>query len=151
MDMEQAAANRGNGSAHADHADEDGASVFPAELSRELGCPVRDVLDRLGDAWSFLVVMCLGSQPMRFNALRRKIDGISQRMLTLTLRKLERDGLVSRHVLPTTPPKVEYRLTAMGKSLGEPMVALMDWAAINQPQIRAARAAYDAAQADSKN
>ena len=123
-------------------------SVFPVDLRHEGGCPVRDVLDRLGDAWSFLVVLNLGNQPMRFNALKRQIAGISQRMLTLTLRKLERDGLVSRHVLPTTPPQVEYRLTDMGVSLGTPLVGLMDWAATHQPQIAAAREAYDAAQSD---
>lgn len=122
------------------------AAVFPVTLEREEFCPVRHVLDRLGDAWSFLVVLNLGNSPMRFNALKRQISGISQRMLTLSLRKLERDGLVSRHVQPTTPPKVEYRLTQMGMSLGVPLVALMEWASEHQGAIDASRQAYDAAQ-----
>lgn len=125
-----------------------GPSVFPVQLKQEGECPVRHVLDRLGDAWSFLVILNLGNQPMRFNALKRHISGISQRMLTLTLRKLERDGLVVREVRPTTPPQVEYRLTDLGMSLGAPLVALANWADLNWPRIDAARAAYDALNAD---
>ena len=124
----------------------DATGPFPVALEGKQFCPVRHVLDRLGDAWSFLVVLNLGNTPMRFNALKRQIDGISQRMLTLTLRKLERDGLVSRHVQPTTPPQVEYRLTPMGMSLGVPLVGLMDWATEHQAAIDASRQAYDAAQ-----
>src|SRR3954447_2514383 len=111
------------------------AGDFPDVLHGREQCPVRHVLDRLGDAWSFLVVLHLGTGPYRFNALKRRIDGISQRMLTLTLRKLERDGLVSREVRPTTPPQVEYALTALGRSLGAPINALTAWAADNQAAI----------------
>lgn len=119
---------------------------FPPALAGHEQCPVRHVLDRLGDAWSFLVVLHLGGGPQRFNALKRRIDGISQRMLTLTLRKLERDGLVSRRVRPTTPPQVEYDLTKLGRSLGAPINALTKWAGDHQTAIDAARAAYDKAQ-----
>jgi DNA-binding HxlR family transcriptional regulator len=108
-------------------------------------CPVRDVLDRLGDAWSFLVVLELACGPQRFNALKRQVTGISQRMLTVTLRSLERDGLVGRTVFPTTPPQVEYRLTPLGASLVEPMTVLTRWAAAHHDSVRAARARYDAA------
>jgi DNA-binding HxlR family transcriptional regulator len=117
----------------------------------ERKCPVRDVLDRLGDAWSVLVVLTLGQGPQRFNALRRRIDGISQRMLTLTLRKLERDGLVSRRVIPTNPPQVEYALTGLGRSLAVPIDALTRWAAEHQPMVEAARRAYDAAAQSVEN
>lgn len=116
---------------------------FPRVLAGHEQCPVRHVLDRLGDAWSFLVVLHLGGGPQRFNALRRRIDGVSQRMLTLTLRKLERDGLISRHVHPTTPPQVEYALTKLGRSLAQPISALTKWAGDHQQAIEAARAAYD--------
>jgi DNA-binding HxlR family transcriptional regulator len=122
------------------------AAEFPPVLEGHEQCPVRHVLDRLGDAWSFLVVIHLGGGPQRFNALKRNIDGISQRMLTLTLRKLERDGLVSRHVHPTTPPQVQYDLTPLGRSLGHPINALTEWAGANQPAIESAREAYDKAQ-----
>src|SRR5437879_3268476 len=108
------------------------APEFPPVLEGHEQCPVRHVLDRLGDAWSFLVVIHLGSGPQRFNALKRNIGGISQRMLTLTLRKLERDGLVSRLVRPTTPPQVQYELTELGRSLGKPINALTEWAGVNQ-------------------
>ena len=108
-------------------------------------CPVRDVLDRLGDAWSVLVVLHLRAAPCRFNALKRRIDGISQRMLTVTLRHLERDGLVSRQVFPTNPPQVEYALTEMGHSLAVPIDALTRWAADHHRSIDAARSAHDGA------
>ncbi|ODT17570.1 MAG: HxlR family transcriptional regulator [Kaistia sp. SCN 65-12] len=119
-----------------------GIDLLPAEQ-----CPVRDVLDRLGDAWSYLVVLQLTGSAMRFNALKRAVDGISQRMLTVTLRNLERDGLVQRTVFPTTPPQVEYRLTELGHSLAEPMAVLTRWAGAHHDAIRAARAAHDAARA----
>lgn len=109
------------------------------------GCPIRDVLDRVGDTWSLLVIINLQPAPMRFNALRRSIEGISQRMLTVTLRSLERDGLVSRTVRPTTPPEVEYALTALGCSIAVPIGALGDWAAQNREQLVAAREAFDIA------
>ncbi len=104
---------------------------------------ISEVLARVGDKWSVLVVMMLRDEPRRFNALKRSIDGISQHMLTLTLRGLERDGLVTRTVFPTTPPRVDYALTPLGHSLRGPVEALGRWAMENQPAIRAARQAYD--------
>src|SRR5262245_13331124 len=91
------------------------------EPDGEGGCPIREVLARVGDTWRRLSVINLRAHPMRFNALRRSIAGISQRMLTVTLRSLERDGLVRRHVRPTTPPEVEYSLTELGLSLSVPI------------------------------
>ncbi|MDZ5649119.1 helix-turn-helix domain-containing protein [Nitrospirillum sp. BR 11828] len=113
-------------------------------------CPVRDVLDRLGDAWSVLVISHLEQGPARFNALRRAIAGISQRMLAQTLRKLERDGLASRTVFPTTPPQVEYALTDLGRSFSTHLAQLAQWATHHQPAIRASRRAYDAAHLDGE-
>lgn len=110
-------------------------------------CPVRDVLDRLGDAWSVLVVLRLARGPVRFNALKRAVGGISQRMLTVTLRSLERDGLVSRNVVPSTPPQVSYALTPIGWSLAAPLGHLVRWANEQQPAIEASRAAFDAGHA----
>ncbi|MCW3479186.1 helix-turn-helix transcriptional regulator [Neisseriaceae bacterium JH1-16] len=110
---------------------------------QEYKCPIRDVLDRVGDAWSVLVVSNLAEGPTRFNELKRRVEGISQRMLTVTLRHLERDGLVSRTVLPTTPPQVEYALTELGHSLCGPLDVLSGWATANQPLIRASRERYD--------
>ena len=114
------------------------------EPDGEGGCPVREVLDRVGDTWSVLVIINLKAHPMRFNALRRSIEGISQRMLTVTLRSLERDGLVSRAVRPTTPPEVEYSLTELGHSLAGPLAGLGIWAAENRVRMRKARAEFDA-------
>ena len=91
-------------------------------------CPVRDVLDRIGDKWSILMIMTLATRPQRFSELHRAIRDISKRMLTQTLRDLERDGLITRHVFPTKPPSVEYRLAPLGQSLLEPMANLIDWA-----------------------
>ena len=108
------------------------------------GCPMREVLDRVGDSWSLLVIINLKERPVRFNALRRSIEGISQRMLTVTLRSLERDGLVTRTVKPTTPPEVEYALTELGRSIAGPIGALGAWAAENRDRMRAARDAFDA-------
>ncbi len=110
-------------------------------------CPIRDVLDRIGDAWSVLVLMELSKGPCRFNALLRVVDGISQRMLSVTLRTLERDGMITRRVLPLAPPQVEYALTDVGKSLNQSLTTLRDWAARHQPAVRTARAQYDARQA----
>jgi len=109
----------------------------------DLDCPIRDVLDRMGDAWSLLVMLELSRGPCRFNALRRVVDGISQRMLSVTLRHLERDGLVNRRVLPLTPPQVEYSLTTLGLSLIERVEIMRQWAVENQTAVRAARQAYD--------
>jgi DNA-binding HxlR family transcriptional regulator len=106
-------------------------------------CPVREVLDRIGDKWSVLVIVLLGDGALRFSALRRSIEGISQRMLTLTLRGLERDGLLTRTVYPTVPPRVEYALTAQGRTLLEPISALADWAERNRAAIHESRGRYD--------
>jgi DNA-binding HxlR family transcriptional regulator len=104
---------------------------------------VSGVLARVGDKWSVLIVSRLGRQPMRFNELKREIAGISQRMLTLTLRGLERDGLITRTVFPTIPPRVDYELTALGRSLLDPVNALADWALKNAARIETARAKFD--------
>jgi DNA-binding HxlR family transcriptional regulator len=107
-------------------------------------CPVRDVLSRVGDKWSVLTVVLLQDGPRRFNELRRSIDGISQRMLTLTLRALERDGLVTRTVTPTTPPRVDYALTDLGRTLLGPITALAEWSEANREAIQRARELFDA-------
>lgn len=107
-------------------------------------CPVRNVLDRVGDKWTMLVLAALSEAPHRFSALLRAIPDISKRMLTQTLRDLERDGLVTRHVFPTKPPSVEYRLSATGRSILHPLGALVAWAEANFPAIGAARARFDA-------
>jgi DNA-binding HxlR family transcriptional regulator len=109
--------------------------------------PVSELLARIGDKWSVLVVSLLGKGPLRFSALRRMIDGISQKMLTATLRSLERDGFVTRTVFPTTPPQVEYELTDLGRELLCPVGALAEWAKANQARVDAAREAFDARQA----
>jgi DNA-binding HxlR family transcriptional regulator len=101
------------------------------------------VLDRIGNKWTIMVVEALAYGPKRFNAMARSIDGVSQRMLTLTLRHLERDGLVQRTVYPTTPQQVEYRLTDLGQTLIEPLRVLSGWAKIHLPLMRAANAEYD--------
>ena len=104
---------------------------------------VSDVLARVGDKWSVLVVTQLGDGPLRFNELRRSIGGISQRMLTLTLRGLERDGVITRTVFPTIPPRVDYALTPLGRDLLNPVSALGAWAIRNQPKIARARERFD--------
>jgi DNA-binding HxlR family transcriptional regulator len=104
---------------------------------------IREVLDRVGDKWSVLLVVLLTDGPRRFNDLRRSIEGISQRMLTHTLKALERDGLVTRTVYSTIPPKVEYALTDLGNTLLEPITALADWARGNGVAMQQARARYD--------
>ena len=106
-------------------------------------CRVREVLDRVGDKWSLYVIHTLGGGTRRFRDLRRMIDGISQRMLTVTLRGLERDGLVTRTVHPTIPPRVEYALTPMGHTLLGTVCTLVRWAEDHLPEIDAARTAYD--------
>ncbi|MFG1402800.1 winged helix-turn-helix transcriptional regulator [Xanthobacter sediminis] len=121
---------------------------LPALAQANAGrCPTRDVLDRIGDAWSVLVVVKLVAGPCRFNALRRQIGPISQRMLTVTLRALERDGLVSRAVFPTTPPQVEYALTPLGLSLALVLEALNRWAFTHAEEVADARRRFDAASA----
>ncbi len=111
---------------------QDGACLF-----------VREVLSRIGDKWSVLVVVLLGDGARRFSELKRTIDGISQRMLTLTLRGLERDGLVIRTVIPTVPPRVEYALSPLGRTLLKSVSELASWAKANQGEIEHARVDFD--------
>ena len=108
---------------------------------------ISEILSRIGDKWTVLVVSMLGDGPRRFSQLRRDIGGISQRMLTLTLRGLERDGLVTRTVYPTVPPRVDYELTDLGRTLLGPIVTIAAWARENRPKIDESRRAYDAAEA----
>jgi len=106
-------------------------------------CPIRDVLDRVGDRWSMLVLCTLAEHgTLRFTALKGKIEDISQRMLAQTLRRLEQDGLLSRKVHPVIPPRVDYALTALGVSLLHPIGELVRWARANHRRVRAARRAY---------
>ncbi len=105
---------------------------------------VREILDLVGDKWSLYIIATLKDGPVRFNELRRQIDGISQRMLTITLRGLERDGLVKRTLFPTIPPRVDYELTDVGRTLLAPVMALVTWANTNQENIQNARVRYDA-------
>jgi DNA-binding HxlR family transcriptional regulator len=108
---------------------------------------VSGILSRIGDKWSVLIISRLGEGPRRFNEIKRMIGGISQRMLTLTLRNLERDGLVTRTVTPTVPPRVDYELTDLGRDLLIPIQGLAAWAIQHTPCIQAARARFDAAEA----
>jgi len=125
---------------------QEGTSVLLRKLHEPEGCrAVSEVLSRVGDKWSVLVVWTLGDGPKRFNELRKALGSISQRMLTLTLRGLERDGLVTRTVFPTIPPRVDYELTRLGRSLLKPVSELGSWARKNRPAIQAARHRFDAA------
>jgi DNA-binding HxlR family transcriptional regulator len=108
-------------------------------------CPVRGVLDKISDKWSMLLVMTLASGPRRFNQLRREVPDISQKMLTQTLRDLQRDGMVEREVFNTKPPSVEYRLTDLGRSIIVPFGHLVVWANQNHAHIKQARTAFDGA------
>lgn len=107
-----------------------------------------ETLSLIGNKWTVLIIVLLSEQPRRFNELKRLIGGVSQRMLTLTLRALEREGLVSRTVFPTVPPRVDYALTDLGRSLAEPASAMGLWAIHNQPAMENARRRYDAAAAE---
>ncbi|MCC3777618.1 helix-turn-helix domain-containing protein [Streptomyces sp. UNOB3_S3] len=107
------------------------------------GCEVRQILDRVADKWSLLVIALLDRRSLRFSELRREIDGISQRMLTVTLRQLERDGLVLRTVHPVVPPRVDYELTPLGVTLHDTIRALVIWTEEHQTEVAAARASYD--------
>lgn len=122
----------------------------PTEPSDALPAPdtggclaTRKILDRIGDKWTLYIVATLASGPHRFNELKRGINGISQRMLTLTLRGLERDGLVTRTVYPSIPPRVDYALTDLGKTLLKPVMALVSWANDNQFAIAQAQTCFD--------
>ncbi|MEV4197116.1 winged helix-turn-helix transcriptional regulator [Micromonospora globbae] len=110
----------------------------PVPVGEYESCPVTDVLRRVSDKWTLLLITLLGQQPYRFNELHRAVAGISQRMLTRTLRTLESDGLVEREVFPTSPPSVEYRLTPLGVSLLEPLAALSTWAVDHHAELATA-------------
>ena len=114
------------------------------EGSREACRGLAQIIDRIGDKWTVMVVGHLSGGTMRFNQLMRAIPGISHRMLTLTLRALERDGLVARTAYPTVPPRVDYELTELGRSLTEPLSHLADWASARRDRIEAAQRRYDA-------
>jgi DNA-binding HxlR family transcriptional regulator len=125
---------------------QEGTALIPSNLHVPEDCrAVSEVLARVGDKWTVLVVTVLGSSPKRFNEIRRGLGSISQRMLTLTLRGLERDGLATRTVYPTVPPRVEYELTKLGHSLLEPVSGLGLWARQNRAAIHEARRRFDAA------
>src|ERR1700754_3453003 len=114
---------------------QEGTRLIPSTLHQPEDCrAVSEVLARIGDKWTVLVVGVLGDGPKRFNEVRRALGSISQRMLTLTLRGLERDGLVTRTVFPTVPPRVDYELTKLGRSLLVPVSGLGSWALQNRPQ-----------------
>jgi DNA-binding HxlR family transcriptional regulator len=114
------------------------------EAREESVCRVREILDRVGDKWTLTVISVLGRGPRRFTELKRQVPGISQRMLTVTLRALERDGLVDRTVHPVVPPRVDYELTQLGETLLATVLDLMNWAVDHLPDIDKARAEYDA-------
>ena len=123
---------------------QEGTKLIPDNLHVAEDCrAVSEVLSRVGDKWTVLVVSAMGDGPKRFNELRRALGSISQRMLTLTLRGLERDGLVTRTVFPTIPPRVDYELTKLGRSLLEPVSGLGLWARQNRLAIQEARDRFD--------
>ena len=121
---------------------------LPAEIDHGSCRRVTPILARIGDKWSILTVMTLAGGTRRFNELKRAIDGISQRMLTLTLRGLERDGMVARRVYPTVPPRVDYTLTELGRSLCVPVLAFGSWVQDHLDEIDEARVAFDQRQGD---
>ncbi|MGW0870613.1 winged helix-turn-helix transcriptional regulator [Streptomyces sp. NPDC002740] len=120
-----------------------GNTGVTAQVVNAHACPVREVLDRVSGKWSVQILVAAAHGPIRFTELERSIEGISRRMLTLTLRNLERDGLVTRTVHPTVPPKVEYELTPVARELHETLQRLTNWAERNRVYIAEARAAYD--------
>jgi DNA-binding HxlR family transcriptional regulator len=114
-------------------------------------CPIVEVLDHVAGKWSISIIVAAANGPVRFTELERAVEGISRRMLTLNLRKLERDGLLVRTVYPTVPPKVEYTLTDMARELYSSLRGLLDWAERHRGEIGRARAVYDAARASSQS
>ncbi|MGW0160943.1 winged helix-turn-helix transcriptional regulator [Mycobacterium sp. NPDC003323] len=116
------------------------------QWDRREDCEVRQILDRIADKWSLLIIALLDDGSMRFTELKRMIDGVSQRMLTVTLRQLERDGLVRRTVHPVVPPRVDYELTELGRTLHQTVQSLVHWTERHQTDIAAARQRFDAAQ-----
>ena len=107
-------------------------------------CPTRQILDRVGDKWAVLILLLVRDEPMRFNALRRAIEGISQKMLSQVLKSLERDGLIKRRVIATVPVTVEYSITPLGSTLSKAVDALRDWAESNLKDVLSAQRRYDA-------
>ena len=116
----------------------------PYQWDARNDCEVRQILDRIAGKWSLLTIALLDGGPRRFSELQRMIDGISQRMLSVTLRQLERDGLVGRTVYPVVPPRVDYELTPLGATLLETTQALVAWTEVHQTEVAAARSTYDA-------
>ncbi|MEU7292051.1 helix-turn-helix domain-containing protein [Streptomyces exfoliatus] len=119
----------------------------PFQWDTREDCEVRQILDRVADKWSLLVIALLDRRVLRFTELKREIDGVSQRMLTVTLRQLERDGLVKRTVHPVVPPRVDYELTPLGGTLHTTIRSLVTWTERHQNEIAAAREEYDAKEA----
>ncbi|MFJ3615495.1 winged helix-turn-helix transcriptional regulator [Streptomyces hydrogenans] len=124
------------------------AALEPCGREDHPDCGIRDLQDRIGDKWSVFVIVELASGPRRFRELQRAVDGISQRMLTLTVRRLERDGLVLRTAYPTVPAQVDYRLTETGAGLTHLVKALADWSLAHRAVISDARRAYDESHPD---
>lgn len=122
---------------------------WQTETALASACPVRDVLDHVASKWTTLILICLAARPQRFAAIGRALPDISKRMLTQSLRQLQRDGLIARQVFPTKPPSVEYRLTPLGQSMLAPLGALIDWAENNHAEIRRSRSQYDAVESGS--
>ena len=121
-----------------------GTRVIPGNLDEPGECrAISDVLSRVGDKWTVLIISTLGEGPMRFGELRKALGSISKRMLTLSLRALERDGLLTRTVFPTVPPRVEYELTVLGRSLLKPVNELVQWARRNRPVMDDAQRRFD--------
>ena len=118
-------------------------AVVPAQVVHDEACPLREVLDRVSGKWSVQILVATVRGPIRYTELERSIDGVSRRMLTLTLRNLERDGLLERTVYPTVPPKVEYSATPMARELHQSLVGLTEWAERHRLDVAAARRAYD--------
>ncbi|WP_406218981.1 winged helix-turn-helix transcriptional regulator [Streptomyces canus] len=136
--MEEGTSKSPSNCAGTDHGDAD-----PFQWDTREDCQVRQILDRVADKWSLLVIALLENRRLRFTELRREIDGVSQRMLTVTLRSLERDGLVKRTVHPVVPPRVEYELTPLGGTLHATIRSLVTWTEAHQDEIAVARVAYD--------
>ena len=131
------------------HRFEDGPPRNFEECKRAI-VPVNEVLQQIGGKWTMYIIIALGNGPLRFSELKRKIDGVSQKMLTATLRDLEKDGFISRKVTPSIPPRVDYELTDMGVELREPLFALTRWANANNQRITESRERYAAREAEEK-
>ncbi|WP_269219400.1 winged helix-turn-helix transcriptional regulator [Brevundimonas vesicularis] len=136
---------------------QDGTSQTPGHLQETwlrgdvfaANCPTRQLLDRIADKWSTLILIVLGEGPIRFNALKQRVDGVSQKMLSQTLKSLERDGLVSRSVVATVPVSVTYAVTPLGRTLMAAMQSMIDWAETRMPEVAAAQTAYDQRSSDA--